>query len=571
MARHVAYYDLTEVGASRVPRPGLRALAVLIALAVVGGAIGVFVLGPRKAYALLPFTASTACRQVAVEVSAAPAAAALVRAITQPIQGTDLGQGQCLGVQVIEQDPVQTVAGSAVLPADRAPDVWIPDSSLWAPRVKAWRMQQVSNLAFSPIVLASSREAMARLGWDRTAPAWADMMRGHRPVALSDVDQNADTLISLVALWQSMGRDRDATEAVAGALIAADRGRLPTPSTALAAAQSGSAQAPLLPTTEQWVYAANNGDPHPEVMAVYPRDGSPVLDYPILVTQAASATTAVERGVDVVLARLTSPAARQTAVLNGFRVSPTSGPVATGLQPGAVKIMMLPPQQDITALVARLEILARPSRMLAVIDVSTSMAAPLPGGLTRIQLSAAAARGGADLLPDRASAGLWIFARRLHGEQDWRELVPVAPLGATDRDGQTHRAALKAVTSRVSKRLAPGGTGLYDTALAAVRSVRASYDPRAVNSVVIFTDGANDRAGGQTLDGLVAALRAGADPKRPVLLFGIGIGPDADMAALRTLTKVTGGMAWSVDNPDDMRQALLEGLTHRPAQPAAGG
>jgi hypothetical protein len=68
----------------------------------------------------------------------------------------------------------------------------------------------------------------------------------------------------------------------------------------------------------------------------------------------------------------------------------------------------------------------------------------------------------------------------------------------------------------IPDRLAPGGTGRYDTTLAAVRAVRDDYDPNAVDSVALITDGEDDDATGIQLPALLDTLRAGADPARPI-------------------------------------------------------
>ena len=565
MGRHVAIDDLAAVGATRRPRLGwgLWTVALVVAVVLVAAVIGVFVVGPRKAYALLPFTASPPCRPLAVEVSAAPAAAPVVQAITAPVNGTDLGQGQCLSVQVSEQDPAGTVAGSAVLPVDRAPDVWIPDSSLWVPRVTAWRLQRVSTLASSPVVLATSRQAVVALGWAGTAPTWAQAMAGRRPVALSDINQDVDSLAALLALWQSAGKDADAERVVTRAVFAASQGQLPSETTALALAQSGSAGAPLLPTSEQAIFIANNGSRDPSLVAVYPRDGSPQLDFPILRTQANTRSSAEQHGVDVVLARLTSPDARAVLVANGFRVSAGTGPNGAGVRTSSVRALALPTTAEITGLLNRAQLVSQPSRILTVIDVSTSMAAPVPGGLNRAQLAASAAVRFVDVLPDTAASGLWIFAQRLQGAQDWRVVSPVRPLGATEAGGRTHRDTLVAAAGRVPNQLSAGGTALYNTALAAVRSMQASFDPNAINAVVIFTDGANENSTGMTLAQVVSTLKAETDPRRPVLLLGIGIGPDADVASLRAMSLATTGRAVGVQTEADIQRVLLEGLTRR--------
>ena len=50
------------------------------------------------------------------------------------------------------------------------------------------------------------------------------------------------------------------------------------------------------------------------------------------------------------------------------------------------------------------------------------------------------------------------------------------------------------------RRLTGGGTGLYDTALAAYRTALRNYDPHYSNAVVLMTDGRNEDPGSISLD-----------------------------------------------------------------------
>ena len=77
-----------------------------------------------------------------------------------------------------------------------------------------------------------------------------------------------------------------------------------------------------------------------------------------------------------------------------------------------------------------MEALAKPSRILTVMDVSGSMKQKLDDGISRIQLAGAAARLGVNLLPDSGSVGLWVFSSRMTGSKDYRVLTPLRPLGS---------------------------------------------------------------------------------------------------------------------------------------------
>jgi hypothetical protein len=205
------------------------------------------------------------------------------------------------------------------------------------------------------------------------------------------------------------------------------------------------------------------------------------------------------------------------------------------------------------------------SRVLAVIDVSGSMAAQ-EGPTDRIGLAAAAAQGGLTLFPDSSSIGLWAFSSDLADGRAWEELVPLGRLTEPVGAAPSRRAALATQAATLRDRLG-GETALYDTVLAATREVRAGYEPGRSNAVVLITDGRNEVDGGIDLPTAVQTLRAEADPTRPVALIAIGIGPDSDQEALRRLAEATGGRAYAAQNPQDIRTVFLDALSQRVCRP----
>jgi Mg-chelatase subunit ChlD len=205
--------------------------------------------------------------------------------------------------------------------------------------------------------------------------------------------------------------------------------------------------------------------------------------------------------------------------------------------------------------------------LLAVIDVSGSMAEPVPsaGGAQRIDLVKKAAGNGLALYGDRAEIGLWTFSTDLTPTTDYRELVPIGPLG--DRPGgPSGREALARSLAGVAP-MRGGSTGLYDTVLAAVRTVRAGWEPGRVNSVVVLTDGENQDPSGIGLGQLLTTLKAEADPARPVLVIGIAYGPDSDQGALVAISAVTGGTAYTAENPADVQRVFLDAIGRRSCRP----
>jgi hypothetical protein len=488
-----------------------------------------------------------------------PVAAELLAA---PIE---LAGGLCAEAEVTAQQPLQTIGDLAALEDDALPALWVPDSSLWPARAGDTVLETVGSAATSPVVLATSSAAVEALGWGATPPGWAQALAGGQPLAVPDLATSAEGLAALSAVRTALGGDADADNAVVQAVLAAQRGAAVPAADALAAGRDGGADAPLVPVSEQEVYSLNQAtdqDGGSSLVAVYPAEGSPALDYPVVRVGAPSGDAAT--AVDAVARRLTSDAARSAALAAGFRDADGSAPAdadAAGIRSTAPTALPLDPA-GVQALLGRLSSLASPSRILAVFDVSTSMEAPVGNG-TRATLARDAAKATLALVPGDYALGLWVFAYQLANGQDWTELVPTQELDA-DAGGRLQRDVLDSQLDTIPERLTPGGTGLYDTTLAAVRAAREDFDPTAVNSVLVLTDGTNeDDEAGLQLDALLQALRSEANPERPIKVIGVALGPDADLAALEQIAAATAGAAYSAVDPADLQTVLFDALRQR--------
>ena len=105
-----------------------------------------------------------------------------------------------------------------------------------------------------------------------------------------------------------------------------------------------------------------------------------------------------------------------------------------------------------------------------------------------MELLADAAGIGLSFLPDHARVGLWIFSiDKVAGPG---LLEPMRPLDDL-RFGRTQRYALREWAQQLPS-LTDGGTGLYDTALAAYKQALRDYKPHFSNAVVLLTDGENE-------------------------------------------------------------------------------
>ena len=470
-----------------------------------------------------------------------------------------LADGSCAVADVTAQEPLQTVGDLGALDAGALPAVWVPDSSLWAARAGDAPVKADGSMGSSPVVLATSKAVADALGWTAQPPSWSQALTSGRPLAVPDLAASAEGLSALGAVHSSLGGGADADNAVVAAVLAAARTTPIAPADALAAGAKGGADAPIVPVSEQEVFRANSDTENPSLIAVYPSEGTPALDYPVLRVGRQKSAAA-----DAVVRALTSPRARTAVGKAGFRgpdgVAPAGAGEQTGIKKTAPMKLALDPA-EVQGLFARLSSLAKPSRLLAVFDVSTSMRAPV-GTRTRATLARDAGKSALALFPDNAAIGIWAFARKLHGDDDWTELVPTRALSA-DAGGRPQRDALAGALDSIPQRLSPGGTGLYDTTLAAVRAARANYDPSAVDSVVIVTDGKDEDDGTIGLPTLLQTLSSEVDASRPVKVIGIALGPDADMDALKQIATATGGAAYSAVDENDLQKVLFDALRQR--------
>jgi Ca-activated chloride channel family protein len=227
-----------------------------------------------------------------------------------------------------------------------------------------------------------------------------------------------------------------------------------------------------------------------------------------------------------------------------------------GSQPRAV--LHAPPAKLVQAVDTSWERARKRGNVLAVIDVSGSMAGPVAGTrATKIDLVKQAAIGALPLFSDEDRLGIWLFSSGQAGGRAYRQLVP---LGRMDQKvgGTPRRQALAAGLQGMR----PGGrTGLYESTLAAVGYVRRHWMPGRINSVVLLTDGQDDNTGhGLTLAALVDRLRA-ADDRRPVPVMTIAYGPDADANALRRIAGATRGATYQLQDPKDIQRVFISAIS----------
>ncbi|NIK61767.1 substrate-binding domain-containing protein [Kribbella shirazensis] len=460
----------------------------------------------------------------------------------------------CLQITV-SAVPSAQVARDVAHGSDNRPDLWVPDSSLWVAQAddgESLPSVAVASIATTPMVLVGRKENFA------DTSSWLRMLGGTEPALLDPLNTSpgALTLLALqVERQKTSASDGQVSQVVVP--LAQRLGSMAKPFTDVnglfgRADRDGSKT--VVPATEQSFVKYQEAHPEAQLKAIQPGTGTLTLDYPIVVT-AKSDTDAASNAAQALATELLTDGAAQARDQAGFRDT-TSSTLSGGRGVGDVTQLAKPTSEAINSTLQNWTRLSLSTHSLAVIDVSGSMAEKV-GAKTRWQLTVEAAAGGLSLFPDTAELGLWTFSTNIGTDKaDYKPLVPIAPLSKNQRAKIVGQLG-------ASHPIVGGGTGLYDTAIAAVRAVRQDYKSNAVNTILLFTDGKNDDPGSPTLAQAVQTLRGLQDPARPVRIIALGMGPEANADELAALAGATKGQAYVARNPGDLKAVFIDALQSR--------
>jgi ABC-type molybdate transport system substrate-binding protein len=487
-----------------------------------------------------------------VRVAVAPSIARPARDVARAFAERE----RCLDVVVEAResaDMLQTLARTA--PGDTAAalpaDAWLPESTLWLRRARAAGAFQVPadgvSVASTPVVIALDGRSATRLNGP---VSWARLVADPQPwlpVKLPDPATSPLGFAALVGI-QNLGRSDAGTAAImrrfASQTISVDGEAPPAPT------GPGPAEAAVFTTEQQVLHSVGRG----RQVAVYPARAVPGPDYPYAVLADGPARTGATAFLRALLAAEGASAFKGNGLRSPRGATPGGIPPGAGIRTGTYPPVSLPAEPASVALLNAWGGVHLSARLLAVFDISGSMAAVVPGTQeTRLSATVKAAQGGARLLLDTTELGIWAFSTDLDGDRDYREVAPVAPIGP-------RRAQMLAALGRMKVK-PNGATGLYDTALAAYRDGTRNWTPGRINMVLILTDGADDDVSGISRAELLRQLRGLVDRKRPLPILFIGVGKEIDPGELQEIAKVTGGRVALTAQPSGIRQIFFSALS----------
>ena len=115
----------------------------------------------------------------------------------------------------------------------------------------------------------------------------------------------------------------------------------------------------------------------------------------------------------------------------------------------------------------------------------------------------------------------------------------------------------EAIAGRIANLVPTEGTPLYRTATASFEFMKEQYDPARINAVVLLTDGRNEDDYND-LNATLASLRAGSEGQssKPVRLFTIAYGQDADRNTLKRLSEATNAATYDASDPQTINKVF---------------
>ncbi|WP_188191832.1 substrate-binding domain-containing protein [Nonomuraea sp. SYSU D8015] len=495
---------------------------------------------------------------------------------------------KCVDVTVAKESAARTA--NALAAGKVTADFWVADSSLLMESMRKTPAggslpEPEGSIATSPVVLAAAKSAAPKLS-GTLKPSWSNMIAAANVANVDGPGKKVRVLAldpqknsaGLAALLAAAGTAREAGQdkALVGALKELS-GQLASDSTALLASltvKSGS-KVPVGVASEQAIYAHNTKKPEAPVVALYPEEGTLSLDYPVTILTKDPAT--LKAAADFKQELGTEPAKK---ILRdaGFRTDGKAGAVLSedkGFTPATPQALPAPDGATVARMVQTWSRLNLGTRLLTLLDVSGTMALPVPGtGMTRMQAISKIATEGLSLFPADSELGVWTFSTHLDGRgKDWKELVPVGPL--SESINGTLRKELLVGQLRTIQAKETGDTGLNDTLKAAYTEMSKTYQQDKINTILILTDGAgnDDPDGGVKNPAILKFLKDTYNPKRPVSIILIAFGPDAapGKQQMDALAKATGGEAYIAKDILQVRDFFLQGMERRLCSPNCDG
>ncbi len=500
------------------------------------------------------------------------------------------------------------------------PVIWAPASSMWgvildqrlAERDEAPMARSGTPFVRTPLVIAMPRPMAEALGWPSNPIGWSDIAalatesagwaaHGHPEwgafrLGKTNPEVSTSGLAALVA--QSYAAAGKASELSTGDLASSEVTSANRRLESAVVHYGGSTttfldnwrRADLQGTGLQYLsaliveekavldYNMGNPDgiigpdetprpPRVPLVAVYPEEGTVYSDHPFFVLDAPWVSDTARAGARLFGEHVLRPENQERALEVNFRSGHPDASVghpidpANGADPTQPRTVFEVPEPDVMAkLIDHWHEVRRDARVLLVVDISASMGqqASPDGPATKLELAARAASDSLEQLSPDDHLGLRRFSTGLgsDGQALWIDQPSIGAMSSVATE-----------VERELKGLSPAnGTPLYEVALASVQAMYDHYDPNRINAVILLTDGREkvgaDASAASDLHMADAVQTIGSlttgPGGRPIRLFPIAYGSDADLSVLRQMAAATNGAVYNAVDPSAIGRVLAE-------------
>jgi Ca-activated chloride channel family protein len=297
-------------------------------------------------------------------------------------------------------------------------------------------------------------------------------------------------------------------------------------------------------------------EPRVPLVAIYPEEGTVYSDNPLMVLDAEWVDAQQREAATAFIDYVQTPENQERVLEYGFRPGiddvPVAAPIseANGVDPATPQTLLDVPDPEVLArLLDDWATQRKSARVEIVIDVSGSMGDPgdPETGATKLDLAKEAAIAALEEFKEDDQVGLSIFSTELgdQGDQEVLELVPTSRVGDVREQ----------LANRIRDLVPTNNTPLYAVTQRTYEEALAAYDPARINAVVLLSDGRNqddDSADDRDqLTELIDTLQAGGEGQasRPVRVFPIAYGDDADLPTLRQIAEATSAAVYDSSDP----------------------
>lgn len=295
------------------------------------------------------------------------------------------------------------------------------------------------------------------------------------------------------------------------------------------------------------------------LVAIYPKEGTLFSDNPFFVLDAEWVDDAQREAAQQFTDYVQLPENQQRVLEFGFRPGNTDVAIgepiskANGVDPDQPQTLLEVPEPPVMVeALDRWDEQRKSARVLLVMDVSGSMGDPAggEGRETKLDLAKTAAIEALEQFKDTDEVSLRIFSTDLDPSQptDFIDLVPFGEIGA---QREKIAASIRGLTPIA-------GTPLYTVAEDSYDTLQSDFDPARINAVVLLTDGKNEDPRNNDLEGLLTKLRSTNEGQstRPVRIFPIAYGENADLAVLRRIAEATNATAYDASDPATIKNVF---------------